>query len=135
MGEKEMIKKAIIFSSWFEADDEFHEFCKSLGYNLKPNEYGNKSDLNFDIMFDPRVIEYCEKHKSKLWNEYVFKGKESFNFRCGFSGAAYFREIDTSKMWTIKYNQVDAPVITYVKIITNEYGYTNMTRYIEYEKH
>lgn len=111
--------KAILFDYYFEAPDELNEFCKSIGYE-KPNY------SNFDLMFDQRVIEFCEKRLSSLWNEKVYKGKESYKFRCGFAGAGYIRDIDTARKWRIKYNNVDAPIIDYVDIKVDNYGYVSL---------
>lgn len=108
--------KAILFDYYFEAPDELNDFCKNIGYD-NPN-YSN----NFDLMFDQRVIEFCEQRLSRLWNEQVYKGKESYKFRVGFAGAGYIREIDTTRKWRIKYNNVDAPIIDYVDVNVNDYG-------------
>ena len=110
--------KAIIFDYCFEAPDELNEFCKSIGYGENP-DYSN----NYDLMFDERVIEFCERRLSKLWNERVYIGKESNKFRVGFAGAGYIREIDTKKPWVVKRNNVDAPVIQYVEFEVNSYGH------------
>ena len=109
--------KAILFSRWFEAPDELNEFCKSIGY-----ENPNYSDLT--LMFDPRVVAFCEQRLSPLWDEKVYKGKESIQFRVGFAGAGYIRDIDTNRNWQLKYSKVDAPIIDYVKICSNSFGYT-----------
>lgn len=112
--------KAMLFDYYFEAPDELNEFCKSIGYDNP--DYSN----NFDLMFDQRVIEFCEKRLSNLWSEKVYKGKESYKFRCGFAGAGYIREIDVTRKWRIKYNNVDAPIIDYVDIKVNNYGYVSL---------
>ena len=112
--------KAILFDYYFEALDELNDFCKSIGYD-NPN-YSN----NFDLMFDQRVIEFCEQRLSRLWNEQVYKGKESYKFRVGFAGAGYIREIDTTRKWRIKYNNVDAPIIDYVDVNVNDYGHISL---------
>lgn len=109
--------RAIIFGDWFEAPDELSEFVKSLGYDFFDCR-------NFDIMFDPRVVEFCEQRLSPLWDEMVYKGKESDKFKCGFAGAGYMRDIDISRKWNIRYNNVDAPRINYVDVRSNDYGYT-----------
>lgn len=111
--------KAIIFDDFFDAPDELNEFIKSLGYKYFNNR-------NFDIMFDSRVVDFCKQRLSPLWNEMVYKGKESYKFRCGFAGAGYIRYIDTSKKWNIKFNNVDAPIINYIDVHTNDYGYTKL---------
>ena len=111
---------AILFDYYFEAPDELNDFCKSIGYN-NPN-YSN----NFDLMFDQRVVEFCKQRLSRLWNEQVYKGKESYKFRVGFSGAGYIREIDTTRKWRIKYNNVDAPIIDYIDVNVNDYGYISL---------
>ena len=108
--------KAILFDYYFEAPDELNDFCKSVGYK------NPKYSTNFDLMFDQRIVEFCEKRLSRLWNEQVYKGKESYKFRVGFAGAGYIREIDTTRKWRIKYNNVDAPIIDYVDINVNDYG-------------
>lgn len=77
-------------------------------------------------MFDQRVVEFCESRLSRFWDENVYKGHESYNFRCGFAGAGYIRDIDTTKKWRFKYNQVDAPIIDYIETSTNEYGYLSV---------
>ena len=66
--------KAILFDYYFEAPDELNDFCKSIGYD-NPN-YSN----NFNLMFDQRVVEFCKQRLSRLWNEQVYKGKESYKF-------------------------------------------------------
>ena len=110
--------KAVIFSNEFLPPDELKEFCKSLGYDTILYY------LDYDLMFDPRVVEFCEQHSSNLWGEKVYKGRDSYVYRCGFAGAGYIRDIDTTKKWRIKYNNVDSPIIYYVDVITNKYGYT-----------
>lgn len=112
--------KAILFDYCFEAPDELDEFCKSIGYN-NPNYFNN-----YDLMFDSRVVEFCEQRLSKLWNENVYKGRESYKFRCGFAGAGYIRDIDTTRKWRLKYNNVDAPIVNYVDICVNDYGYVSV---------
>ncbi len=115
--------KAIIFSDWFEPKDEFKEFLSSIGYNKLNSKLNSK---NFDIMFDQRVVDFCSQRLTNLWNEKVYKGRETYRFRCGFAGAGYVRDIDTTKKWIIKYNQVDAPIITYVDVKVNDYGYLSV---------
>lgn len=112
--------KAIIFGDFFEAPDELNEFCKSIGYDNP--DYSH----NFDLMFDKRVVEFCEKRLSSLWNEMVYKGKESYKFRIGFAGAGHIRDIDTTRKWRLTYNNVDAPVVRYVDVKVNEYGYVSI---------
>ena len=112
--------KAILFGYYFEAPDELNNCCKSIGYD-NPN-YSN----NFDLMFDQRVVEFCKQRLSRLWNEQVYKGKESYKFRVGFAGAGYIREIDTTRKWRIKYNNVDAPIIDYVDVNVNDYGHISL---------
>ena len=113
--------KAILFPYYFEAPDELNELCKHLGYGDNPDYYNN-----YDLMFNDRVIAFCEQRLTPLWGEKVYRGKESYKFRCGFAGAGYIRDIDTSKQWRIKFNQVDAPVIEYVKVNVNKYGYVSI---------
>lgn len=112
--------KAILFSNCFEAPDELDEFCRSIGY--KNPDYSN----GFDLMFDQRVVEFCEKRLSSLWNEKVYKDKESYKFKIGFAGAGYIREIDTTRKWRLQYNRVDAPFIDYIDINVNDYGYVSL---------
>ena len=119
--------KAIIFDSTFQPTDELIEFCESIGYNK-----WQINSRDFDLMFDIRVVEFCEKRLSSLWNEKVYKGKESFKFRCGFAGAGYIRDIDTTKKWIIKSNHVDAPIIEYIDVYTNQYGFTRLLKEIEW---
>ena len=111
--------KAIIFDRLFEASYELYKFAVSCGYDFFDNQ-------NYDIMFDPRIVEFCEKRLSPLWGEMVYKGKENHRFRIGFAGAGYIRDINVNKHWIIKYNHVDAPIITYVDVNTNKYGYTRL---------
>lgn len=111
--------KAIIFSDWFEPNDEFKEFLCSIGYT-------NLNFKNFDMMFDQRIIDFCSKRLTGLWDEKVYRGKESYKFKCGFSGAGYLRDINTTKKWIIKYNRVNAPVIEYVDVKVNKYGYLSI---------
>ena len=108
--------KAILFPYWFEAPDELNEFCKSIGY--KNPDYSN----NYDLMFDSRVVEFCEQRLSNLWNEKVYKGRDSYKFRIGFAGAGYIRDIDITRKWRIKYSNVDATIIAYVDINVTDYG-------------
>ena len=109
--------KAIIFSDWFEAPDELNDFCKSIGYD-NPNYHSHK------LMFDSRVVDFCEQRLTELWDEPVYKGRNSRKFRIGFAGTGYIREIDTTKRWRLKYNNVDAPIVDYVDIHVDDYGYT-----------
>lgn len=109
--------KAIIFSRWFEAPDELVDFCKSIGYN-------NPDFNDFNLMFDSRVVEFCEQRLSSLWDEKVYKGRDNYKFKIGFAGAGYIREIDTTRQWRLAYNNVDAPIVKYVHVYTNDYGYT-----------
>lgn len=94
---------------------------KSYGYDGNP-DFAN----DFDLMFDQRIIEFCEKRLEPLWSEKVYKGRESYAFRCGFAGAGYIREIDTSRVWNLRHNNVDAPIINYVEVSTNKYGYLSV---------
>lgn len=112
--------KAILFDYYFEAPDELNEFCRSIGYENP--DYSN----DFNLMFDQRVVNFCEKRLSDLWNEQVYKGKESYKFRIGFAGAGYIRDIDTTRKWRLQYNIVDAPLIDYVDIKVNDYGYVSI---------
>ena len=112
--------KAVLFDYFFEAPDELKEFCESIGYN-NPN-YSS----NYDLMFDSRVVEFCKQRLSRLWNERVYKGKESYKFRCGFAGAGYIRDIDITRKWRLKYNNVDAPIVDYVDICVNNYGHVSI---------
>lgn len=114
------LRIAVIFDRWFIATDELNEFCKSIGYENP--DYPN----DFDLMFDPRVVQFCQQNLTKLWGEHVYRGRESCDFRCGFGGAGYIRTIDTSKTWRLSYNHVDAPVIDYVQVSTNKYGYLSV---------
>lgn len=112
--------KAVIFSSWFEPSDEFINYIKCLGY-------ATFSKYDYDMMFDPRIVSFCEKRASKLWGEYVYKGKASYEFRCGFAGAGYIRDIDITKKWIITHNHVDSIIIKYVDVHTNKYGHTYLS--------
>ena len=113
--------EAILFSSWFEPQKEWIDFCKSIGYeNLDFQK-------NYDLMFDSRVIEFCKQRLSRLWDEKVYKGKGSIKFRIGFAGAGYIRDIDVTKKWRLKYNNVDAPIVDYIDINVNKYGYVSIT--------
>lgn len=114
--------RAIIFSQYFEAPDELMEFCNNIGYTGSRYSYSS----NYDMMFDERVVEFCEQRLSRLWDEKVYRGRESYKFRCGFAGAGYIREVDTTQKWRLKYNNVDAPIIDYVDIHINDYGYTTV---------
>ena len=111
--------KAIIVSRFFEEPYELNKFVVSCGYDFFDNQ-------NYDIMFDPRIVEFCEKRLSPLWGEMVYKGKENYKFRIGFAGAGYIRDINVNKNCIIKYNHVDSPIITYVDVNTNKYGYTRL---------
>lgn len=108
--------KAILFPRWFEAPDELNEFCKSIGY--KNPDYSN----DYDLMFDSRIVEFCEQRLSPLWNENVYKGRKSLKFRVGFAGAGHIREIDITRKWRLKYNNVNFPIVEYVDINVNNYG-------------
>lgn len=108
--------KAILFPCWFEAPDELNEFCKSIGYNNP--DYSN----DYNLMFDSRIVEFCKQRLSNLWNEKVYKGRDSYKFTIGFAGAGYIRDIDTTRKWRIEYSHLDAPIIDYVDINVNEYG-------------
>jgi len=112
--------EAIIFCDCFEAPDELNEFCKSIGYDNP--DYSN----NYDLMFDSRVVDFCKQRLSRLWNEKVYKGRDSHKFRVGFAGAGYIRQIDTSRKWRLKYNNVDAPIIDYIDVVVNSYGHISI---------
>lgn len=114
--------KAIIFSKFFQAPDELNEFCKSIGYE-------NPNYQDFDLMFDQRIIEFCKKNLKPLWGEKVYIGRGSLDFRIGFAGAGYIREININRLWNIKYNQTDAPIINYIEVSTNKYGFTTFLNY------
>ena len=110
--------KAIIFTRSFEAPDELINFCTSIGYN-------NTDFINdFNLMFDSRVIEFCEQKLSTLYDEMVYKGKDSHYYRIGFAGAGYIRDIDITRKWRLRYSCVDAPIIDYIDVCVNEYGFT-----------
>lgn len=108
--------KAIIFPHWFEAPDELNKFCKSIGY--KKPDYSN----DYDLMFDSRVVEFCEQRLCKFWDEEVYKGRKSSKYRVGFAGCGYIRDIDTTRKWRLKYSNVDAPIVDYVDVVVNDYG-------------
>ena len=112
--------KAVLFGYFFEAPDELKEFCENIGY--KNHDYST----NYDLMFDSRIVEFCEQRLSSLWDEKVYKGKENYKFRCGFAGAGYIRDIDTTRKWRLKYNNVDSPIIDYVDIHVNDYGHISV---------
>lgn len=114
------VMKAILFDHYFEAPDELGEFCKSIGYENP--DYSN----DYNLMFDSRVVDFCEQRSSNFRNEKIYKGKKSYKFRVGFAGAGYIRDIDTTKKWRIKYNNVDAPLIDYVEVNVNDYGYVSV---------
>lgn len=116
-GHVDEYKKAIIFDRWFLPPKELDEFCKSIGYENP--DYAN----DFELMFDQRIVEFCESRLSKVWNEMVYKGCEDSRFRMGFAGAGSIRNIDTSRTWRIRYNNVDSPIIDYVDVDVNDYGY------------
>lgn len=121
--------KAILFSRGFKAPDELAEIINF--------SYHSHSLLkqHYLIMFEPEIIEFCEQRLSPLYGEYVYKGKESSEFKCGFAGAGYIRDIDTSRKWTIESNSVGAPIITYVEVRTIQpYGYTYLRKIKEGEK-
>lgn len=67
-GHVDEYKKAIIFDRWFLPPKELDEFCKSIGYENP--DYAN----DFELMFDQRIVEFCESRLSKVWNEMVYKG-------------------------------------------------------------
>ena len=112
--------KAIIFSYWFEAPDELYEFCQSIGYD----EFIDYHD--FDLMFDERVINFCEQRLSSFLDEQVYKGRPNTKFRVGFAGAGYIRDIDVTKTWMFDYNRGVAPVIKYIDLYINKYGYLSI---------
>ena len=114
--------EAILFSPWFVPTKELKDFCDSIGY------VSSKYYLNFKLMFDERVINFCKKRTSSLWGEQVYKGERTYSRRCGFAGAGYFRKIDTSKKWVIERNDVDAPIVTYIDVVTNDKGYTSLIK-------
>ena len=113
--------KAILFPYWFEAPDELNEFCKSIGYE-------NPDYSDFEIMFDPRVVAFCEERLTPLWDEKVYKGRETIKCRVGFAGAGYIRDVDTDKHWVLKYSNVDAPIIDYINVCSNKFGYVYFNR-------
>ena len=109
--------KSIIFSNHFEPPEEFVKFCEEIGYNFY------NPATRFDLMFDRRVVKFCEERLTLLWNEKVYKGKASCIYRIGFAGAGYIRDIDIKRKWMIGHNNVDAPIIKYVDVKINNYGH------------
>ena len=107
--------KAVVFSGWFEAPDELIEFCKNIGYE-------NPDFKSLDLMFDKRIVDFCEQRLSKLWDENVYKGRQTYMRKIGFAGAGYIRDIDTTRKWRFKYSHVGAPIVDYVEIHVNDYG-------------
>lgn len=113
--------KAIIFSHWFEAPDELNNFCKSIGYENP--DYSN----DYDLMFDSRVVDFCEQRLSKFGDgEEVYRGKKDSRYRVGYAGAGRVRDIDTTRKWIIEYNHINAPIIRYIDICVNDYGYVSL---------
>lgn len=108
--------KAVFFDYSFEPPDELNEFCKSIGYQ-HPYYYNN-----YDLMFDQRVVAFCEERLSSIGDEMAYKGKETYRFRCGFAGAGYILDVDITKKWRLKHTLVGAPMIDYVDVKTNSYG-------------
>lgn len=114
--------KAILFDRYFEAPDELNKFCKGIGY--KNPDYSN----DYNLMFDSRIVEFCEQRLSSLWNEKVYKGRQSSKFKIGFAGAGYVRDIDITRKWRLKYSNVDAPIIDYVDVVVNDYGMVSLVK-------
>lgn len=112
--------KAILFNYFFKPTDELRDFCESIGY--KNPDFSN----DYDLMFDSRVVEFCEKRASFFWGEKVYKGKEDYNYRVGFAGAGYFRDVDTTKKWKLGRNHVDSLVVDYVDVCVNGYGHISL---------
>ncbi len=115
------MKKAVIFSSWFEPPMEFVEFCNSIGCSFSRVVFSDSG-----ITFDPRIVEFCEKYAEGRAGEKVYKGRKTAQYKCGFAGGGYIREIDTAKRWRLAYNNCDAPEIEYIDVRTNEYGFTKV---------
>lgn len=118
--DSDAVKIAIIFDRWFLPTDELNEFCKSIGYENP--DYSN----DFDLMFDQRIVQFCQGNLSSLFGEQVYKGRNTCDFKCGFAGAGHIRAIDTSKTWRLDYNRFGSIVIDYVDISTNKYGYLSV---------
>lgn len=118
--DSDAVKIAIIFDRWFLPTDELNEFCKSIGYENP--DYSN----DFDLMFDQRIVQFCQENLSSLFGEQVYKGRNTCDFKCGFAGAGHIRAIDTSKTWRLAYNRADSIVIDYVDVSTNKYGYLSV---------
>ena len=112
---KSKIKKIIAFSPIFEPDDDFKEYFKSLGYSCFIID-------KFKMMHDQRIVEYVENNSVKLLGRNVLKGKKDYNYRIGFCGTASVLEVDTSRTWKIKYNNMDFPYVKYCSINVDKYG-------------
>ena len=117
--------KAVIFSNHFEPPEEFVKFCEEIGYNFY------SPATRFDLMFDRRVVKFCEERLTQLWNEKVYKGKASCIYRIGFAGAGYIRDIDIKRKWMVGHNNVDAPIIKYVDVKINNYGHVALLRDVD----
>lgn len=109
-----MKKEILLYTRYFEPQDELVEYVKSLGYN---NFY------DFEVQYDERVVQFVkERMTEKLWDYFIYKGKKSYKFRIGFAGFVVVAEVDTDKDWIVQENNTGKPYIQYVKIVRNKYG-------------
>lgn len=117
--------KAIIFDHIFEAPEELEEFCKTLGYDFPNYRY------NRELMFDSRVIEFCEERLSEFGDVKVYKGKKDNKYKIGCAGIGCIYDIDTSRGWRIIQDNSGFPRPVYIDVLRDEYGYITIKSYNE----
>ena len=111
--------KVLYFDRHFEPKQEFIDYISSLGYKYWWN--------NLTLKTDPRVIKFVEDRLEILWgNDHMYKGRESYNYRIGFAGAAIVLDVDETRKWDLKFTQTDYPIVRYVDVLTDVTGYTRV---------
>lgn len=119
------IRKFVVFDGGFNPTKEFNEFLESIGYS------GDAISSNItDMNFDSRIVEYINDHRdgTLMWNKQCYpfiKGRLTLERLVGYTGRAIIAEVDTDRLWRLRVTNY-IPMITYVSVNTNKYGFTSL---------
>lgn len=107
--------KVVVMDAIFEPDDDFKQFLEANELTIYCNEF----------TYSEKVVNYIETHCN--WHGYrnhtpAIKGASSYEYKIGFCGACFVVDVDTSKLWTIKWNDVDEPYPCYISIKKDKYN-------------